>query len=105
MFSHLGKQATKDVIEHLGWKMTDECSICESCAVGKAKQASVLQVSIKPELNLGKRRVHLDISVLKPRPDEDGDISVPIKKPNWRLIVDEKTLFKWGEKCSKPRRA
>ena len=55
MFGHLGKQATKDVIEHLGWKLLDAGGICESCAVGKAKQAGVPQVSFKPELKDGER--------------------------------------------------
>jgi hypothetical protein len=40
---HIGNDATRDVAKKLGWEITDKGSICESCAVSKAKQKSLKQ--------------------------------------------------------------
>ena len=88
MLGHFGIEATKKSAENLGWTITGESrDSCEGCAVAKAKQASLPQVSLTEPLKEGERRVHLDISTLKKKKKDDENRPMT-SKPNWRLIVE-----------------
>ena len=95
ILGHLGEEATKATAKFIGWIITGDVPACEACAVGKAKQKAVPQVTSIEPLQMGDRRVHLDISTLKPRPG-DEEKSGAIAKSNWRLIVDAITKKKYS---------
>jgi hypothetical protein len=93
---HLGEEATKVIAKNIGWKITGTPGVCESCAVGKAKQKPLPQVSHNKPLGEGERRVHLDLSTLKPRQTKKGEKQVTISKPHWQILVDGQTQLKWS---------
>jgi hypothetical protein len=97
ILGHMGEEATRKAARQLGWQVSGPASVCEYCAVGKAKQQSLPQVSSSEPLKENERRVHLDISTIKPKPGKDGEKVYQLAKPNWRLIVDAKTHPKFSE--------
>ena len=86
---HIGEAATRATAKAMGWKLTGKANVCEHCAVSKAKQKAVPQVTFADPLQVGERRIYLDMSLVKPASDK-----VVIGKPNWLMIVDGKTQFK-----------
>jgi len=91
---HMGEAMTRKTARALGWQITGAKTVCESCAVAKAKQASLPKVTFAQPLKKGERRVHLDISTVKPRPEKDGGTKPTMSKPQWRMVVDAESGFK-----------
>ena len=60
---------------------------CNACTAAKAKQKNVLQQSDHVPATGTDRRVLLDIATTKTGP--------PVTKPNWHLLVDERTNLKF----------
>eukprot|EP00957_Ditylum_brightwellii_P083473 6345666-Ditylum_brightwellii.AAC.1 len=74
---------------------------CEACAQSKAKQKSlpkrteVIEVVVNPKVAAKQvnERVHLGISTIK-APEK---VKVKVTKPNWCMMVEEKTGMKWSD--------
>ena len=100
---HINERDTRDIAKILqqplqNLKFTD----CEACARAKAakKPLKVIQVKHKPKHQWGgKSRMFLDISTLKRQLRKKKHIKLPINKPNWRLMVDERTQLKFSHFC------
>lgn len=86
---HLGVQATKKSAEYLGWKVSGPEPVCVECTEAKAKQKSVPQEAESQPLEKGEMRVYLDICPMKAK---KGEYVIP--KPNWCMVVEEKTQYK-----------
>ena len=90
LLGHMGREVTKATAKGLGWTLKDDVKEpCEHCAVGKAKQKSMPQVIIGDPLKEGESRVHLDISTLKVKPEQQKWPTT--SRPNWRIVVDAKS--------------
>jgi hypothetical protein len=67
---------------------------CDGCTAGKAKQKNVPKESdhvVATEPN--EARVFLDIATIKKPEGESGSVY----KPNWRIVVDERTQMKFSD--------
>jgi hypothetical protein len=62
---------------------------CEACAIGKAKQKNVPQISEGTPTKDGKNCIYLDIAMVK-----QCKGMPKATKPNWRIMVNERTQFK-----------
>ena len=75
----------------LNWELTQgNLKVCQPCAAGKAKQKNVpKQSEHKPSTKNGER-VFLDIATVK----KPSGTNIRVSKPNWRILVDERTGLK-----------
>ena len=64
---------------------------CTACAAAKAKQKSVPKESDHVPVTGDACRVFLDISTIK----KPNDLKT-LAKPNWRIMVDERTQMKFS---------
>jgi hypothetical protein len=65
---------------------------CEACTIAKAKQKNVPKESEHVKAIDGERRIFLDISTIKKVKNGPS-----VTKPNWRIMVDEKSSLKFSE--------
>ena len=79
-------------MEALGYTITDTTKpVCESCAVGKAKQKDVPKVSKGIKASEAGERVFMDISSVKAKKN-----GYPINaNKHWVMTVDELTGIKF----------
>ena len=93
MLGHMNNDATKQTIEALGYSITDTTMpVCESCAVGKAKQKDVPKVSKGIKASEAGERVFMDISSVKAKKN-----GYPINaNKHWVMTVDELTGMKFS---------
>ena len=88
LLGHMDEPATRKAAANLGWTITrGTLGVCESCAKAKAKQKNVAD-SVAPNKKAKEvnGRVCLDTScTVNPKTDKQP------KRPNWCLVVDEKT--------------
>jgi hypothetical protein len=87
----MDETTTRKTAAMLGWTISKgSLGVCESCAIAKAKQKNVKnggEVKKKSEVING--RIYIDQSRLVNSTAEQQP-----KRPNWCLLVDEKTGFK-----------
>ena len=81
---HINERATKEIINALGWKLTNVAKLnCSSCAAGKAKQKSLKKIKIiDPDNEKEVHRAYLDLLTIK----KNEEYPYP-SNPNWWLIV------------------
>jgi hypothetical protein len=91
---HIGNQATRVTASHLGWVLTDNGVVCESCAEGKARQKNIVVKPGKSPKVLDSGRVYLDISSVRNKDFQELENTT---KPYWRIIVDEATQIKFSD--------
>ena len=99
---HMNDADGRKTIKHLGFEITRKgLTPCAACAEAKAKQKSlpsrteIVRVEVNPKEVARKvnERIHLDISSVK----APKDLQVNVTKPNWRIMVDERTGMKWSD--------
>ena len=91
-FGHADEDETRQTAEALGVKITrGKMKPCPACAAAKAKQKSVPKISDHVPATEGERRIFLDISTVKKPKDLPAVI-----RPNWRIMVDERTQMKFS---------
>jgi len=89
---HCGEDVTRKTAKLLGWELIPGPMMpCESCAAGKAKQKNVPKISEGKPAEDGKSRIFLDIATVK---SKEGKPKAT--KPNWRIMVDERTQLKFS---------
>ena len=94
LFGHCDEARTRKMAEAQGFKITrGTLGPCEACAAGKAKQKNVIKESKHDPANDSNERIFLDISSVRPK----KDMKVTVTKPNWRIMVDERTQMKWSQ--------
>ena len=87
---HLSEEETRKTAKQLGWTLSKgSLGTCESCAIGKAKQKRVKTSEPKEKSNKVNGRIYLDMSRIVNAKDKDQPM-----RPNWCLMVDEKTGYK-----------
>ena len=91
---HPSEDITRAMAKNLGWTIkSGGMGVCEDCSLGKAKQKNIYQKKDTeeedPQGETG--RVYLDITTIKA---PKGEV---ISKPNWRIIVDERTGMKFSD--------
>jgi hypothetical protein len=82
---HCGEAATKAAAKHLGIQLAPgEWSVCESCAIGKAKQKNIPKTTELESRDDAdeKRRVYSDIASIK---NKEGQVSVLHR--HWHMLV------------------
>ena len=90
---HMNEDRTRLTAETLGWKIKPGCFVvCKACAEAKAKQTNVPKVTQHVKASKDNPRIFLDISTVK---DRTGKID--LTKPNWRIMVDERTGMKFSD--------
>jgi hypothetical protein len=90
---HSSEDNTRKTAKQLGWEITPgTLRPCESCAAGKAKQKNVPKLSDGEPAEEGKIRIYLDIATVK---RQEGQPKA--SKPNWRIMVDERTQLKFSD--------
>ena len=87
---HMGEDDTRAAAKELGWTVTrGKFGVCESCAISKAKQKRVKTKEPKEKSDEVNGRIYLDMSrIVSPNAENQP------KRPNWCVVVDEKTGFK-----------
>ena len=90
LLGHCNEDTTRKIAKLLGWELKPKTTQCQSCAEGKAKQKNLPQVADGVKATKPMERVYHDLSHLK-APKGSG---VSISKPNWQMIVDERTGLK-----------
>ena len=87
---HMDEEATRKAAKQLGWTITrGTLGKCESCAKGKAKQKKVRIEEPKEKSSTVNGRVYLDLSRIV-----SSKAKAQPRRPNWTIIVDEKTGYK-----------
>jgi hypothetical protein len=94
LLGHCNEGMTQEATKNMGWILTGPWKECASCAVGKAKQKNVPKESEHAPATKEEEenRVFLDIATVK-KP-KDG---LKVNKPNWRIMVDERTGMKFSD--------
>jgi hypothetical protein len=92
--SHDGNEdAMRKTAEALGVKLTrGTLKPCEACTAGKAKQKNAPKTSDHEPATAEERQIFLDIATVK---QIKGGPNVT--KPNWRIMVDERTQTKFSD--------
>ena len=89
---HCGEDATRKATEALGIKRAPgKMAVCESCAIGKAKQKNVpkaTELESRDEDD-GKRRVYCDIASIKNKKGQ-----AVVYHPHWHMMVHGGSNFK-----------
>jgi hypothetical protein len=90
--AHPGEDMTREIAKELSWTVTrGNLKPCDACAEGKAKQRNVPKISGHKIATVNQARVFLDIATIR-NPDEETTAT----KPNWRIMVDERTQLKFS---------
>jgi hypothetical protein len=76
----------------MGWILSGQWKPCEACTIAKAKQKNVPKESEHAPARAGENRIFLDIATIK---KVKGGPTVT--KPNWRIMVDERTGMKFSD--------
>jgi hypothetical protein len=85
---HMSEELTRRAAKSLEWKVIrGAMPPCESCTIGKARQKNVLKSVPK---DVGSIKLHLDISTLKPKEENEKKASKYI----WRMMVFSKVGLK-----------
>jgi hypothetical protein len=91
-FGHCNEDATRKIAKQLGWELIPgSLGMCEACTIGKAKPKNVPKLSKGKPVKSGENRIYLDISTVKPKKGHPK-----LLKPNWRIMVDERTQLKFS---------
>ena len=87
---HINEAETRKTAKTLGWTITrGSLGVCEECGIAKAKQKNVKIEVPKKKSTEVNGRIYLDLSrIVHP------SSNVKPKRPNWCMIVDEKTGYK-----------
>ena len=94
LFGHCDEARTRKMAKAQGFKISrGTLGPCEACAAGKAKQKNVTKKSEHKIAEKSNERVFLDISTGKAK----KNMNYKVTKPNWRIIVEEKTQMKWSQ--------
>jgi hypothetical protein len=72
--------------------LTESWKPCEACAAGKAKQKNVPKESEHKLADKDANRIFLDIATVKKLKNGPN-----VTKPNWRIMVDERTGMKFSD--------
>ena len=93
LFGHCDEARTRKMAEAQGFKITrGTLGPCEACAAGKAKQKNVVKKSEHIPGTKSNERIFLDISLVRAK----KNMKIVVTKPNWRIMVDERTQMKWS---------
>ena len=99
---HINETDSKKIVKHLGYKVSrGSAPKCEPCAQSKAKQKSlpsritVIKKVVQPKAIAAtvNEHIHLDISTIK----APAKLNIKVIRPNWRLMMDERTGMKWSD--------
>jgi len=94
LLGHSHEKAVRESAKALGWELTrGTMNVCQSCAAGKAKQKNVPKDSEHHPATENGERVFLDIATVK----KPQGTNLRVTKPNWRIIVDERTGLKFSD--------
>ena len=90
---HMHEDRTRLTAKTLGWILKPGLfEVCMACAEAKAKQKNVPKISEHTKATKEEPRIFLDISTVK---DKSGlDV---LTKPNWRILVDERSGMKFSD--------
>jgi hypothetical protein len=92
---HPHEDITRKMAKELGWTLSrGSLKPCDGCTAGKAKQKNVPKESdhvVVTEPN--EARVCMYIATIKKPEGESGSVY----KPNWRIVVDERTQMKFSD--------
>ena len=99
LVGHINDVDGQKIVKRLGFDLTRKSMLpCGACAEAKAKQlclltrTEVIKVEVRPRsiAKVANGRIYIDLSsVNKPKV-----IDVNITKPNWVMMVDERTGMK-----------
>jgi hypothetical protein len=90
---HLSEDSVRQTAKVLEWTISvGGLKPCDSCAAGKAKQKNVSKNSDHQPATMTNERIFLDIATLKSPPEGPN-----VTKPNWRIMVDERTQLKFSD--------
>jgi hypothetical protein len=93
LLGHCGEDMTRTAVKAMGWVLSRPWTPCESCAIAtKAKQKNVLKESEHVKATKGANQIFLDIAMVK-----KAKGGPPVMKPNWRIMVDERTGMKFSD--------
>ena len=91
-FGHCDETATRAIAKDIGYEISrGTLGPCEACTVAKAKQKNIPKNVKHDKANVNNGRVYLDIATIKAPPN------VKVSKPNWHMIVDERTGLKTSD--------
>ena len=93
LLSHACEAETVKTAKYLGWELLPGAmEPCPDCAAGKARQKNVPKDSTDKRSTVNMERVYHDIATIK----KPKGMEVTISKPNWRILVEEKTNTKFS---------
>lgn len=93
-FGHIGEADTRKTAQACGYELKrGNLKPCESCAIAKAKQKSVLGKSEGEKATKPNERMYLDNMTIKP----PANVDITIRNKNMRLIVDEYTSMSFAD--------
>ena len=90
---HCGEADARATAKALSIPLTrGSMKVCEACAKGKAKRKALPKATNHVKAEHPGERMFLDLSTIKKRKNGDA-----IYKPNWRMLVDERTELKHSD--------
>ena len=99
---HINVEDCRKTVKYLGYELSrGGLSPCESCAEAKAKMKNLptrvqtVTTVVRPRVIPARPNdlVSLDISTIR----APKGVNVTVTKPNWRLIIDQRTQMKFSE--------
>ena len=87
LLGHIGEDAMRTTAKVYGWDLYGKLAKCDSCGIGKMKQATVSKQSDTKD-NIPGHRLYIDISSVKGRSYGDSKF--------WLLCVDSYTDYCWS---------
>jgi hypothetical protein len=92
LLRHCSEDMTRMAAKKMGWILSGTWKPCEACAAGKAKQKNVPIESKHKPATKGENRIFIDIAM-----DKRTKESPNMTKPNWCIMVDERTGMKFSD--------
>jgi hypothetical protein len=92
VLGHCSEEMTRAAARSMGWVLLGSWKPCKACTVAKAQQKNVPKESEHATAGVGANRIFLYISTIKKT--KDGP---KVTKPNWRIMVDERTGMKFSD--------
>jgi hypothetical protein len=92
LLRHCSEDMTQLAAKLMGWVLSGKWKPCESCATVKAKQKNVPKESKHQAATKGENHIFLNIVTVKKAKDGPN-----VTKPNWRIMVDERTGLKFSD--------
>ena len=89
LLGHCSEDMNHLATKAMGWVFFGSWMLCESCAAAKAKQKNVPKKTKHRKAAKGENQIFLDIATVNRT--KDGP---PVSKPNWCIVVDERTGIK-----------